>query len=262
MQPQELKEIYCINLNDSPHRKKQMEDLFKSLKIDIPVFHFSAIRGSLVTNWDVPMVKGHIGCLLSHMLMWSIIAEKKGNDFYLVLEDDLMLEDDINPITLMDDIHTMTKSVPRSIGFIHCSRDINKMFIKNKRLSKYKPRYKTIGKVQEREIKKCSPLNPWSTETGAILMRPKNAKSLLKYARWALKYHKRLPFNPHVDLLLSYWPSIHFGSAMVKIFQQNTGSNSDLKTVNSEPDMNESTIYYGKDLFAEAVNRLTPWVLD
>ena len=239
-----------------------MARLFQSIQVDVPLYHFSAIRGSLVSNWQVPMVKGHIGCLLSHMLIWSIIAKKKDNHFYLILEDDLILESDIIPGQFMQDLHKMVQEIPKSIRFVHCSRDMNKMFIKNKTISKYNPKYKILGMFQNKQIKKCSLLNPWSTETGAILMRPKGARKLLSYVKWALIHHKRLPFNPHVDLVLSYWPTIHFQGAMVKIFQQNTGSDSDLKMINKESVIDKTSIIYNETLFNHAAKRLTPWLTE
>ncbi|MCR9248780.1 MAG: glycosyltransferase family 25 protein [bacterium] len=254
-----MKEIYCINLIESKHRYEEMSKLFQELKLDSPIFRFDAVRGSRVQGMDADLTAGHKGCLLSHMCLWFHIGQKPGNDFYLILEDDLQLDDGISTESFKKELEDFVAGIPKNVGMVHLSRDINKMFIKNKRISKYKPRYKVLGDFQGHELKKCSPLNPWSTETGAILFRPRYARRLFKYAKWSLKNDKRIPWRNNVDLLVTRFPLAHIGGAMVKVFQQNV-IKSDLKVINKEePIQDRPPLFYEQKLFDDTPQMLTPW---
>lgn len=154
-----LQEIYCINLRESSERRERMNALFDSMDLSKAIYHFDAIKGSLVNGMELKLSKGLTGCLLSQMHLWFMISQKKGNNFYLILEDDLILEEGIDFSTFSNDFEEMLATTPKSIGIIHCSRDINKMFVKNKKISKYKPRFKVINHFQNKQMKKCSILN-------------------------------------------------------------------------------------------------------
>ncbi len=256
-----MKAIYCINLLESTHRYEQMTNIFNSIKLDVPIFRFDAIRGSRVEGMNTDMTPGHKGCLLSHMCLWYHIGNQPGNDFYLILEDDLQLNDGIVTDTFANDLQEFVNKIPKRVGMVHLSRDMNKLFIKNKRFSRYKPRYKVIGNFQGYELKKCSPLNPWSTETGAILFRPKYARRLFKYAKWSLRNDHRIPWRNNVDLLVTRFPLAHVGGAMIRIFQQNI-IRSDIKDINNEVEIPEQTpLQYDQQLFDNGAEFLKPWQL-
>ena len=253
-----LQEIYCINLRESSERRERMNALFDSMNFSQPIYHFDAIKGSLVTGMDLKLSKGLTGCLLSQMHLWFMISQKKGNDFYLILEDDLILGENVDSSTFSSDFGEMVATTPKSIGIIHCSRDINKMFVKNKRISKYKPKFKVINHFQTKQMKKCSIRNPWSTETGAILIRPKYARKLFKYAKWVIKYNKHLPFSAAPDMIIAHWPTAYYRGAMIKIFQQNVGV-SDISSINKEEETQSQRIRYNMGLFEKGKERLTLW---
>lgn len=100
--------IYVINLDRRPEKWKRMQSLLKG--VGIKGSRFSAIDGlgisdetqkELAGNYPVRMLKGEVGCLLSHV---SVIKDAIDRDFNLIW----VFEDDIE---LVEDPHVMTPLV-------------------------------------------------------------------------------------------------------------------------------------------------------
>jgi GR25 family glycosyltransferase involved in LPS biosynthesis len=254
-----LKAIYCINLEASTVRHSRMTTLFSNLKLDVPIYHFSALKGSSISNMNVDIASGHKGCLLSHMNLWHHIAQLKNDDFYLIMEDDLELSAEVDAGNFKDDFNQLLDHIPNRIKMVHLSRDISKMFVKNKWISKFEPRYQVLHTMKGLQLKSCLPFNPWSTEAGAILMKPIMARKLFKFAKFSLQNDRLLPFNNNIDMIISRYPVTHLSGAMIKIFQQNIGV-SDLQRINKQ-DQNEHQIPYNEEIFQLADKRLKIWNL-
>lgn len=94
-----LPKIFCLTLKDTPKRREYAEHHFK--KHNLEVDFFGGINGKnfgLKTiipykddNPDGPdyfITSGHIGCILSHYMLWQTLM-------YLPYEEILILEDDV-----------------------------------------------------------------------------------------------------------------------------------------------------------------------
>lgn len=87
---------YCINLDRRPDRFERFTT--ESQKFGIKnVERFSAIDGASIFSDGIPLLKGEIGILLSHL---NIIKKAKVEGFknVLILEDDVLFTDEIKNI--------------------------------------------------------------------------------------------------------------------------------------------------------------------
>jgi len=256
-----MKLIYCNNLEQSVDRHKMMSELFQKIGYTKEAYRFNAFLGTQIVNNPTKLSPGKTGNLLSHMSIWNEIS-KKEDGYYMVMEDDLVLAENINPESFRINMEHMISKIPKNIGMIHCTRDISKIFIKQKLVSKLKPKYSVVAHFGDLEVKKCSPIYPWSTETGAYLIRPKEAGKLFRQAKWLVKYDKKLPFRNNVDILISRSLIANLSGAMVKLFQQNVDA-SVIDQVNneiqSETKVQSKTISYDAGFFDKSTMRITPW---
>ena len=91
--------IKIINLNKRTDRREKMKTKLKNLHINKYDF-FEAIDGkeltptpellSLFKMNDFNYKKGVMGCALSHIHLWNNLINDKDNDFYVILEDDIV----------------------------------------------------------------------------------------------------------------------------------------------------------------------------
>ena len=108
----DLPKIFCLTLKDTPKRKEYVEQHFK--QHDLDVTFFEGINGKIFglktiipfmddilyhnPNWkpgDCPptyITSGHVGCILSHYMLWKTISYFPDDEF-LILEDDVILCD-------------------------------------------------------------------------------------------------------------------------------------------------------------------------
>lgn len=256
-----MKLIYCNNLEQSEDRRKMMSGLFQKIGYSKEAFRFNAFLGTQIINNPTKLSPGKTGNLLSHMSIWNEIS-KKEDGFYMVMEDDLVLAENVDSKKFRENMEQMIKEIPANVGMIHCTRDISKIFIKQKLVSKLKPRYRVVAHFGDLEVKKCSPIYPWSTETGAYLIRPKTAGKLFRQAKWLVKYDKKLPFRNNVDILISRSLIANLSGAMVKLYQQNIDA-SVIDQVNnagkSESNVQTNTITYDAGFFERSSDRISPW---
>ena len=91
--------IKIINLNKRTDRREKMKTKLKNLYINKYDF-FEAVDGkeltptpellSLFKMNDFNYKKGVMGCALSHIHLWNNLINDKDNDFYVILEDDIV----------------------------------------------------------------------------------------------------------------------------------------------------------------------------
>lgn len=97
-------EAYVINLNKRPDRYKKF--LTQSHLIPFQVERVSACDGkklvssprlrSLFEKNDYHMRRGIVGCALSHLKLITDLAQSTTADYYLIFEDDVVLNDDFD----------------------------------------------------------------------------------------------------------------------------------------------------------------------
>jgi len=99
-----LPKIFCLTLKDTPKRKEYAEKHFKENGLDVEFFE--GINGKKFgLNTHIPYIddqpnwipdhgpvhfisSGHIGCILSHYILWKILT-------YLPYEEIIIFEDDV-----------------------------------------------------------------------------------------------------------------------------------------------------------------------
>ena len=214
----EIQSVFCNNLDESSNRKVHMTKFFESLKLKDKVFRFKALHGAKINNPN-NFQKGKIGNLTSQMSLWNFISKQK-KGWYMIMEDDLTLDDQFVNDTFIEELQTALNALPKKINAIHLTRNKSKIF--DKKFKNAKLRYKVIGKIRDEEIRKCSLIYPWSTLTGAYLLTPKAAKRIFRYAYFSVKYAKYLPFKKfNTDILMTRVLYTTFFGAMIKCFTQN-----------------------------------------
>jgi len=88
--------IFCINLDSRPDRWKEVQKEF--VKNKIIVERISSIRGSdLGIDFPSEIKEGAVGCSLSHLFSFKYAKQMKFDNF-LLLEDDVIFEKDVNSI--------------------------------------------------------------------------------------------------------------------------------------------------------------------
>ena len=100
--------VFCLTLKETPHRRQYAENHFKEHGLDVTFFEgIHAKNFGLSTmipymddqpNWKpgdgTPyyISQGHIGCILSHYMLWKTLSYLPDDEF-LILEDDVQLCD-------------------------------------------------------------------------------------------------------------------------------------------------------------------------
>jgi GR25 family glycosyltransferase involved in LPS biosynthesis len=108
----DLPKIFCLTLKDTPKRREYAEQHFKQHGLDVTFFEgVNAKTFGLRTvipfmdnilfhnpSWkpgDNPpefITQGHVGCILSHYMLWKTISHLPDEE-YLIFEDDVVLCD-------------------------------------------------------------------------------------------------------------------------------------------------------------------------
>ena len=108
----DLPKIFCLTLKDTPKRREYAEQHFKQHGLDVTFFEgVNAKTFGLRTvipfmdnilfhnpSWkpgDNPpefITQGHVGCILSHYMLWKTISHLP-DEVYLIFEDDVILCD-------------------------------------------------------------------------------------------------------------------------------------------------------------------------
>jgi GR25 family glycosyltransferase involved in LPS biosynthesis len=95
----EKKYIKVVNLHRRHDRKEAMIQLFKSLYIDNYEF-INAVDGKKLNKTDILDMfygndfanrRGFLGCALSHVNLWKRLLNDPDNNFYLIMEDDVIV---------------------------------------------------------------------------------------------------------------------------------------------------------------------------
>jgi glycosyl transferase, family 25 len=88
--------VFVINLTREANRRKFMEEQLKSCGLPFEIF--DAIDGSLIPDLDElcksaarPLSAGEVGCHQSHVCLWRRISAENDHDWFLILEDDVIL---------------------------------------------------------------------------------------------------------------------------------------------------------------------------
>lgn len=97
-------QIYYINLDRSPNRKKLMEKEFEKCGIDdyvrIPAVDAKDLKGNeykVENKYKKELLTGEIACYLSHIKTLKTFMAS-GDDFAVILEDDVVLENDFKSL--------------------------------------------------------------------------------------------------------------------------------------------------------------------
>jgi GR25 family glycosyltransferase involved in LPS biosynthesis len=89
-----FKKLYCINLDSRPDRWERAKELFDQHGLDVE--RVSGINGSqLGLDFGPEIKEGAIGCSLSHLFTIKY-AQQNNLDNFLLLEDDVEFDDEIN----------------------------------------------------------------------------------------------------------------------------------------------------------------------
>ena len=91
--------MFILNLEKRPDRKRKMTDILTPLNIKYEFVN--AIDGNhIIPNLPLKQMfdgndfgnrKAVIGCALSHYMLWQKLLEDKQNDYYIIMEDDFEL---------------------------------------------------------------------------------------------------------------------------------------------------------------------------
>ena len=115
-----IDKIYFINLDKSPNRLEYIETQLDTL--GYPYQRFKAVDGSKLNIKQLQennilttdkMMKGAIGCSLSHINLWKKIKKSKDNNV-LVLEDDCIIDPEFNK-----KIKKYMKEIPKDFDIIY-----------------------------------------------------------------------------------------------------------------------------------------------
>ncbi len=240
-----------------------MTSLFESLGVKENVYRFKAFHGATIDNPN-NFQKGKIGNLTSQMSLWKYIS-KQEDGWYMIMEDDIKLRDEFDASEIIGQLESMLSKLPGSIHAIHLTRNQNKLF--DKKFDGKTSPYKVLDHLGEQEVRKCSLIFPWSTLTGAYLLRPAAARRVFRYAFFNVKYAKVLPFKKfNTDVLMTRSLYTTFHGAMVQCFIQNQhiGDESKIGSVLHDININSKElkveIYPTLDYFRnESSRRIIPW---
>lgn len=91
---------FCITLRETPIRKAESQRYFE--QVGLKAEFFDGIHGksfglkSTIPNYEIIpgreyfITPGHVGCILSHLMLWNILIHQPEDEF-LILEDDVIL---------------------------------------------------------------------------------------------------------------------------------------------------------------------------
>lgn len=103
-----IPKAFCLTLKETPKRKEYADAHFKNHNLEVDFFE--GIHGKKfglssnipytddVPNWSPDdgtphfISQGHVGCILSHYILWKVLSYLPYNE-YLILEDDVVLCD-------------------------------------------------------------------------------------------------------------------------------------------------------------------------
>lgn len=105
----ESHEIFTIfdGVDSRKNPKKVVEEL--GFKIDIKIHH-----------WHMNKFNGSYGCYMSHYCLWEKINKKYSNDWNLILEDDVKIED---VHSMLDEEIDLDKFLKRDVKIINVNQD-------------------------------------------------------------------------------------------------------------------------------------------
>lgn len=110
MSTSDLPKMFCITLKDTPRRKEYAENHFKQHGVEVEMFEgINNKKFGLTTiipymddypDWkpgdSLPkymyITGGHIGCILSHFMLWKTLQYLPYDEF-LIFEDDVILDE-------------------------------------------------------------------------------------------------------------------------------------------------------------------------
>ena len=99
-----IPKIFCLTLKDTPKRREYAEQHFKQHGLDVEFFEgINGVTFGLKTiipykddnpvGDDYFISSGHIGCILSHLMLWKTL-QYLPYDEIIIFEDDLILTPD------------------------------------------------------------------------------------------------------------------------------------------------------------------------
>lgn len=119
--------IYVINLDRSENRLKKITDNFNNYNLSFK--RFSATDGKKLCNDDInkkasSLCKyfvcnyGIIGCADSHKKLWKQLSEDSNTDYYVILEDDAVIDNKF--INVIKNVEPKLKENNVDILSLHC----------------------------------------------------------------------------------------------------------------------------------------------
>lgn len=133
-----LPKIFCLTLKDTPKRREYAENQFKLHNLDVEFFE--GINGEKFglkttipykdddpTGPDYFITSGHIGCILSHYMLWKTLMYLPYEEI-IVLEDDVILADNF-----VEKFHSYKQQLPDDWQYVflgHCCTPPDEYIIK------------------------------------------------------------------------------------------------------------------------------------
>jgi glycosyl transferase family 25 len=109
---------FCINLKSNDFRRQHILQQQDKAGLDITVFEAIAPEtlGKAGIEYDASGAKAFTGrdlmateiaCALSHMCLWKKLLHDEKTDYYLIMEDDIEIKDNIASIIAAIDVHNI-----------------------------------------------------------------------------------------------------------------------------------------------------------
>jgi GR25 family glycosyltransferase involved in LPS biosynthesis len=173
-----INNIWVINLDKSKDRLSHINNEFN--KFNIKFKRFSAIYGKELSNKElikettllsrnITCSYGMIGCALSHKYLWKQLLSDKNTNYYIIIEDDVIIKDKFKNFII--DLDKIKDKIDFDVISLSC-RNIGCSIIKNE------------FSINNIHIGKC--LIPLST--GGYIISKKGAFNLLKILP-TINYH-------------------------------------------------------------------------
>lgn len=210
--------IHVVNLDRSVDRLNNFTTMMSNYNLTFT--RFSAIDGKLINSQDLDnntsllcrtllCNHGIVGCAMSHIDIWKKLVNDDRTDYYIVMEDDAIIDDQFIPI--INEIDNIKHLIDFDILSLYCIREFN--------CKQHGKKYKLsndlfIGKT----------LFPLSTTT--YIVSKKGAHKLLKLFD---------TINYHIDVeiaIKSIFNGINYYSLSKNIIDHNWEENSTVGTHN------------------------------
>lgn len=191
-----LENVYVINLDKDTQRLKKITSNLHAYGVEftrVPGIYGASLTPEQLQKYtttacrSLTCSKSIIGCALSHMKTWNIIAQAPAHTWHLVLEDDVSFTD--TTIQKLDMLYRyINQNSIEALISIHCSNPYQMMCTLPTSRNSFDPSVPIVG-------------NTFTVGTPAYLLTPEIARQILKDS------HERV--SEHLDA----WWSLRYSEA-------------------------------------------------